>query len=98
MFDSTAIQNKCSAVAEMGDRLATTDMGQKRGGELGPRLTKCSLAEAYLHIKWHLDPSSHLAITDIGQNLADCALWGKLGPHLTQCCLGQGLPPYQVAS
>jgi len=23
---------------------------------------------------------------------------GELGPHLTQCCLGQGLPPYQVAS
>jgi len=23
---------------------------------------------------------------------------GELGPHLTQCGLGQGLPPYQVAS
>ena len=41
--------NKCSAVAdEMGDRLATTDMGRKlRGcaplveGELGPCLTQC---------------------------------------------------------
>ena len=24
--------------------------------------------------------------------------WGELGLHLTQCSLGQGLPPYQVAS
>jgi len=24
--------------------------------------------------------------------------WGELGHHLTQCGLGQGLPPYQVAS
>jgi len=53
--------NKCSAVAEMGDRLATTDMDQNMEG--------CApLAE------------------------------GELGPHLTQCRLGQGLPPYQVAS
>ena len=42
-------QNKCSAVAEMGDRLATIDIGQKLGelcpfgggGELGPHLTQC---------------------------------------------------------
>jgi len=37
---------KCSPVAEMGDRLATIDMGQKLGelcpfgGELGPHLTQ----------------------------------------------------------
>jgi len=37
--------DKCSAVTEMGDRLATVDMGQKLGlctfweGELGPHLT-----------------------------------------------------------
>ena len=43
--------NKCSAVAEMGDRLATIDMGRKEGaavlvsfrGELGPHLTQCGL-------------------------------------------------------
>ena len=44
--------NKCSAVAEMGDRLATTHMGRKLGtvsdcalcwGELGPHLTECGL-------------------------------------------------------
>ena len=27
-----------------------------------------------------------------------CSFLGELGPHLTQCHLGQGLPPYQVAS
>ena len=40
--------NKCSAVTEMGDRLATIDMGRKlRGcaplGQLGPLLTQCGL-------------------------------------------------------
>jgi len=43
---------KSLAVAEMGDRLATVDMGQKvgggcgaplRGGELGLHLTQCGL-------------------------------------------------------
>jgi len=38
-----AILNKSSAVAEMGDRLATIDMGEKWGGAavggLGPHLT-----------------------------------------------------------
>ena len=43
--------NKSSAVAEMGDRLVTIDMGRKVGavvplsvgGELGPHLTQCGL-------------------------------------------------------
>jgi len=43
--------DKCSAVAEMGDRLATIDMGRKEravlcllgGDELGPHLTQCGL-------------------------------------------------------
>ena len=48
----TCIANKSSAVDQMGDRLATIDMGQKLGGvplssgegegaELGPHLTQC---------------------------------------------------------
>ena len=47
--------NKSSAVAEMGDRLATTDMGRKEGapvplpgGELGPHLTQCGLGRGLL--------------------------------------------------
>ena len=27
------------------------------------------VAEAYLHTKWHLDPSSYLAATDMGRKL-----------------------------
>jgi len=50
----------------MGDCLPTIDMGRKLGavpiwGELGPHLTQCGRAEAYLHAKFHLDPSNHLA-------------------------------------
>ena len=30
-------------------------------GELGPHLTQCGQAEAYLHVKFHLDPSNRLA-------------------------------------
>jgi len=43
-------------------------MGRKLGelcpfgeGELGSHLTQCGQAEAYLHAKFHLDPSSRLA-------------------------------------
>jgi len=51
-------------------RLATMDMGQKLGRglcpifgdwELGPHLTQCGRAKAYLHAKFHLDPCSRLA-------------------------------------
>ena len=60
--------NKSSAVAEMGDRVATIDMGRKLGvvpfflgGQLGPNLTKNVVgAEAYLLVKFHLDPSNRL--------------------------------------
>ena len=44
------VADDSSAVAVMGDRLATTDMGRKTGaavplfaGELGPHLTQCPL-------------------------------------------------------
>jgi len=48
-----------SAVAEMGDRLATIDMCRKVEGscycaELGSHLTQCGLGEAYLRTKWHI--------------------------------------------
>jgi len=46
----TLLLNKSSAVAEMGDRLATIGMGRKWGGAavgaespLGPHLTQCGL-------------------------------------------------------
>jgi len=87
--------NKCSALAEMGDHLATIDMGQKWGGcaplgegELGPRLTQCGQARSlptYRVASWILYPSSHLTTTDVGRKLGGCASMGKgeLGPHLT---------------
>jgi len=73
----------CSAVAQIGDRLATIDMGRNKGLLCpfrrnswvpiynimwpGPRL--------YLLTKWHLDPSSdssRLATTDMGRKLEGC--------------------------
>jgi len=57
---------KCSAVAEMGERLDTTDTGQKlRGyapfsGKARSAQHNVAWVEAYLRTKWHLDPSSHL--------------------------------------
>jgi len=42
--------------------------------------------EVYFRTKWHLNPSSHLATTDVGRKLGAVSLWGRgLGPHLTQC-------------
>ena len=36
------------------------------------------LASAQLHTKWHLDPYSHLAATDIGRILGGAVpLWGR---------------------
>jgi len=70
IFAALVFANKSSAVAEMGDRLAT--IGGKVGGllcpfrgeELGPHLTQCGRragAKAYLHAKFHLDSSNRLA-------------------------------------
>jgi len=42
------------------------------GQGLGPHLTQSRLAEAYLHIKWHLDLSSRLTAVEMGRN------WGGL--------------------
>jgi len=53
--------------AEMGDRLATIDMGRKVGaavplsvGGAGSPSNTVTWAEAYLHTKWHRDPSNVL--------------------------------------
>jgi len=63
---SAANKYKSSAVGEMSDRLATTDMGRKLLavpllGELGPHLTQRGLVDAYLHTKRHPNPSNRLA-------------------------------------
>jgi len=58
------------------------------------------LARGLHHTKWHLNPSSRLATTDMGRKLGVCSFFRgvELGPYLKQCRLGRGLPPYQVAS
>ena len=101
------INNKSSAVAEMGDH-GHNRHGPKRGGavplregvELEPHLTQCCPPEAYLRTKWHLDPSSHLATIYTDRKVGAVSLFRgvELGPHLTQCGLHWGLPPYQVLS
>jgi len=60
------------------------------GGSWLPIEHKVAWAEAYLHTKCHLSPSSRLATTEIGRKLGECAPLGegKLGPHLTQSRLG----------
>jgi len=45
-------------------------------GELDPHLTQVG-AEAYLYTKWHLNPSSRLATTDMGQKLGAVPLWRR---------------------
>ena len=60
----------------------------------GPRPTS-------VYTKWHFDPSSRLATTDMGRKLGAVPLFlggGKKAGAGSQCGLGQGLPPYQVAS
>ena len=80
------LKNKCSAVDEMGDSLATIDMGRKLGcvplleGELGPIVTQCGLGrDVYLRISGiliHLykvdEVGDSSATTDMGRNLG----WG----------------------
>ena len=62
-------------------------MGQKEGvavplsggGEAGsPSNTMWPWAEVYLYTKWQLNPSSHLATTDMGRKLGRVVpLWGQ---------------------
>ena len=62
---------KSSAVAEMDDRLATIDTGRKLGAVPLFGGGGSSVLMAYLSIKWHLDPSSCLATTDMDRKWAE---------------------------
>jgi len=79
----------------MGDRLVTIVIGRKLGsvppfrvGELDPHLTQCGLGLGPGHIvldwstKWHLDPTSRSATTDMGLELGGEAVpfWGSRVP------------------
>ena len=66
---SIAWCNKSSAVAKMGDRLATIHIGKKWGtavplswGELGPHITQCCLGRSlppYQMASWSIQPFGH---------------------------------------
>jgi len=87
-----------SAVAEMGDRLATINMGRKEGcccaplgGELGPHLTQCGMGRGLPQnqvASWSIQPFGH--------NRHGPKFVG-LRPYLTQCGVGRGLPPCEVS-
>jgi len=68
-------------------------------GKAGSPSNNVVRAEAYLHTKWHLDPSSRLATIDMGQKVGGgcCAPFcqRELGPHLTVL---PGLRPTFVSS
>jgi len=59
------IYNKSSAVAEMGDRLATIGMGRKVGGAAVPLSTMCPLTQCRLGLppyqvaSWSIQPFGH---------------------------------------
>ena len=94
------IDKNCSAVAEIGDRLATIDRGRKLGRlcpfrrELCPHITQCGIGRRL--------PSYQVASWSIKNRLATkiwrCAHFGGAGSLSNTMCLGWGLPPYQVAS
>ena len=48
------------------------DMGRGAGSPSN----KVAWAGAYIHTKWHFNPSSHLAITDMRRKFGAVPLWG----------------------
>ena len=97
--------NKCSSVAEMGDRLSTIDMHRKSRG-------LCPFGEEGAESPSNtMSPGSRPTSLTSGiliypavwpqQTWTEnwgCARLGGVGPHLIQCGPDQGLPPYQVIS
>ena len=87
----------------MGQKIGESSLPPLWGGGLGPHLTQSRLGRGlYLHTKWHLNPSSHLATTaDMDRKLgAGCVFFEgrELDSRLTQCGQGRGLPACQVSS
>ena len=78
--------NKCTAVAETGDRLTTIGIDRKLGaipflGEWGPHLTQCGLGRGLpsFRTKWHLYPPNHLVTIDMGQKVRTISFLGGAG-------------------
>jgi len=67
------------------------------GGGLGPHLTQSPWAEAYLHAKWHLGASSHLATIEMDRKFGgrSARLFGEGDESpFNKSRLGGGLLPY----
>jgi len=99
--------NKSWVVTEMGDRLATVDIGRKEWGccapfrgAAGPHLTQCGLGRdllPYQMASWSIQLFGYNTWAKVGGAVPPF-LRGEWGPHLTHCCLGWDLSPYQMAS
>ena len=50
-----------------------------------------SWAEAYLHTKWHLNPSCRLATTDMAEKMGAGAPLGEAGSPSNTMAVGRGL-------
>jgi len=102
-FLCTPLANKSSAVAEMGDRLATTtDIGRKLGtvplfigGGAGSPFNTMLRGPRPTSVPNGIYPAIWPQQT--GAKHWGCAPLGELDPHLTQC-LGRGLSACQVSS
>jgi len=105
VFSGTLNPTQSIRYPDPSSHLATMHMAENCGDCCAPLGGPGSLsntlwpwAEAYLRTKWHLDPSSRLAAIDMSRKVGGCYVLCLGELSLTQCRLGQGLPPYQVAS
>ena len=90
------LYNKSSVVAEMGDRLATIDMGRREGagaavplsGGAGPHLTQCRLGRGlppYQMVSSSIQPFGH---NRHGPKIGGCAPLGGAGSPCNTTSLG----------
>jgi len=89
----------------MGDCLTTVDMGRKLGtspfsGVAASPCNNVAWTAAYLRTKWHLDPSSRLARTNMGRNSGEGAVppFGGEGGGSPSCTMWPGLRPASIPS
>ena len=96
--------SKCSAVAEMDDRLTTVDNSvralRKVEALTSTRDKSSAVAEMgdRARAKWTKKWVGCCSPVRGRSWVHKSRKWGMLGPHLTQCGLGRGLPPYHLAS
>ena len=102
---STKNSHKCSAVAEMGDRLAPIDIGRKVEvvpffrGKLGRSSNTILSGPKHISVPVGISIHPEFRHKRHGPKMGGgFHTLGKLGPHVTQCGLGRGLTTFQVAS